>query len=133
VRYAKIVLLLLLIISLSGCMGTIKERKKAIVLEQTLSHYRTAMRWGRWESLFTFRDIKAPAVPELDLDNIQVTGYEIRQPPTEIEENKVVQGVQIEYVLRDQQRLRDLRDMQEWRFDPEQKSWTLFSPFPEFR
>ncbi len=101
-------------------------------MDHVLSNYRTAMRWGRWEDLFSFRDPKAPVVPELDLDNIRVTGYEIRQPPVEIKENTVIQVVQIQYVLRDRQQLRKLREKQEWRFDAENKRWTLFSPFPDF-
>ena len=132
VRHAQKLILLLLLVSLAGC-SSIQDRKKGIAMDHTLSSYRTAMRWGHWESLLSFRDPKAPAVPELDLDNIRVTEYEIRQPPVEIEENKVVQVIQIQYVLRDQQRLRKLREKQEWRFDPEAKRWTLFSPFPEFR
>jgi len=132
VLHAKKLFLLLLIVGLAGC-STIQNRKKGIAMDHTLSGYRTAMRWGHWESLLSFRDPKAPELPELDLDNIRVSGYEIRQPPVEIEENKVIQVVQIQYVLRDQQRLRKLREKQEWRFDPENKRWTLFSPFPDFR
>ena len=121
-----------MLVGLAGC-STIQNRKKGIALDHTLANYRTAMRWGHWESLLSFRDPKAPELPELDLDNIRVSGYEIRQPPVEIEENKVIQVVQIQYVLRDQQRVRKLREKQEWRFDPENKRWTLFSPFPDFR
>lgn len=132
VHHANRLFLLLLMIGLAGC-SSIQERKRGIALDHTLSDYRTAMRWGHWESLLSFRDPEAPAVPELDFDNIRITGYEIRRPPVEIEENKVIQVVQIRYVLRDRQRLRKLRERQEWRFDPENKRWTLFSPFPDFR
>jgi hypothetical protein len=110
-----------------------QERKKEIVLDDTLSKYRTAMRWGRWDTCLSFRDLKAPAVPEQDLDNIQVTSYEIRQPPVSTEEDSVLQVVEIQYVLRDRQRLRKVYDKQDWRFDVEQKVWRLHSPFPEFQ
>ncbi len=70
---------------------------------------------------------------QLFFDNIRVTGYEIRQPPLPVDEAKVLQVVEIDYVLEDSQRLRKLSEQQEWRHDPESKQWQVFSPFPEFR
>ena len=131
-NHAKKILLVLLALSLAGCTSY-QERKKEIVLDNTLSKYRTAMRWGHWDTCLSFRDLKAPTVPEQDLDNIQVTSYEIRQPPVSTKEDVVLQVVEIQYVLRDRQRLRKVYDKQEWRFDVEQKVWRLHSPFPEFR
>lgn len=131
-NHAKKLILLFLLLSLVGC-ASYQEKKKGIVLDDTLSKYHTAMRWGRWDSCLSFRDLKAPAVPELDLDNIQVTSYEIRQPPVSTKEDTVLQVVEIQYVLRDQQRLRKVYEKQEWRFDAEQKVWRLHSPFPEFQ
>ena len=126
-NHAKKLMLVLLVLSLAACMSY-QERKKEIVLDNTLSKYRTAMRWGRWDTCLSFRDLKAPTVSDQDLDNIQVTSYEIRQPPVSSKEDVVLQ-----YVLRDRQRLRKVYDKQEWRFDVEQKVWRLHSPFPEFQ
>ncbi len=127
----QIILLIVLLPLLAGC--GIAERKKEMALESLLYQYRTAMRWGHWQTLTGMRGPKAPAVPELDLDNIRVTGYEILQPPLTVDDTKVLQVVEIEYVLKDSQRLRRLRDEQEWRHDEEGKKWQIFSPFPEFR
>ena len=131
-HHAQKLILLLLLVGLAGC-SSIQGQKKEIALNNTLSNYHTAMRWGHWESLISMRSPKAPKMPEVDLDNVRVTGYELRQPPVEIEKDKVVQVVQIDYVLRDRQQLRKLRDNQEWRYDPETKLWSLFSPFPDFQ
>jgi hypothetical protein len=117
---------------LVGCAGY-QQSKKESALNSTLSSYQTAMRWGHWETLVSYRGAKAPAVPEFDFDNIRVTSYEIRQPPVSTDENTAHQVVQIGYVLNDQQRLRKLYDRQEWRYDPEAKQWRVFSPFPDFR
>ena len=131
-RYLQIFLLIALLVSLSGC-GGYSERKKEMALESTLSQYRTAMRWGHWETLTGMRGPKAPAMPDIDLDNVRVTGYEIRQPPLTVDETRVLQVVEIEYVLQDSQRLRKLSDRQEWHHEPESKQWMVVSPFPEFR
>jgi len=120
-----------LILLLAGCGYS--EQKKENALESTLSQYRTAMRWGHWQTLVGMRAPKAAAMPELDLDNIRVTGYEIVQPPLPVDDTRVLQVVEVEYVLQDSQRLRKLVDEQEWRHDPEANKWLLHSPFPDFR
>lgn len=128
----RLLLLLPLLISLAGC-SSVSERKKENALDSTLSQYRVAMRWGRWDTLVGFRAAKAPEMPQLDFDNIRVTAYEVRQPPVPVGEGVVAQVVEIHYVLNDLQRLRKLYDKQEWRHDEETLQWTLYSPFPEFR
>jgi len=128
----RLLLLALFVTLLAGC-GGYAERKKEMVLESTLSQYRTAMRWGHWESLLGMRASKAPALPEFDRDNVRVTGYEILRPPLPVDEGKVLQEVEIQYVLQDSQRVRRLREKQEWRHDEESKEWRIYSPFPNFR
>jgi hypothetical protein len=130
-RALRLILILLLAVT-AGC-SSFAERKKASALEMTLSSYRTAMRWGQWDSVIGYRSPEAPAVPELDLDNIRVTAYEIRQPPVPVKDDTVSQVVEIRYVLTDEQRVRKLYDKQEWRHDPEANQWSLYSPFPDFR
>ncbi len=132
VRQLQLFMLIALLANLAGCVG-FSERKKEMALESTLSQYRTAMRWGHWQTLAGMRGPKAAAMPDIDLDNIRVTGYEIRQPPLPVDETKVLQVVEVDYVLKDSQRLRKLSDQQEWRHDPESKQWQIVSPFPEFR
>ncbi len=128
----RLLVVLPLLIALGGC-SSYAERKKGNELENTLSKYRIAMRWGRWDTLMGFRAPKAPAVPVQDFDNIRVTAYEVRQPPVPVAENEVAQVVEIQYVLNDQQRLRKLYDKQEWRHDEEVDQWVLHSAFPEFK
>jgi hypothetical protein len=132
VRHLKLFALLVVIAVQAGC-GGYSEQKKEMALESTLSQYHTAMRWGHWQTLRGLRGSKAPAVPDIDLENIRVTGYEIVQPPLPVDETKVLQAVEIEYVLKDSQRLRRLRDDQEWRHDAETGQWQVYSPFPDFR
>jgi len=126
-------LLLIVLLPLLGGCGAYSERKKEMALESTLYQYRTAMRWGHWQTLAGMRGPKAPAMPDFNRDNIRVTGYEIQQPPVPVDETLVLQVVRIDYVLQDSQRLKSLQDKQEWRHDKESKQWQIFSPFPQFR
>jgi hypothetical protein len=123
---------LLALALLSGC-GSLEEKKKDAALDTTLSNYSTAMRWGRWETLFSYRDPTAPEAPDIDTDNIRVTAYEIRQPPVPISDEQVSQVIEIQYVIEDEQRLRKLLDKQDWRHDKETKQWRLHSAFPDFK
>ncbi len=129
---SRLLVLFPLLIALGGCFS-LSERTKENALENTLSKYRIAMRWGRWDTLMGFRALKAPAMPDLNFDNIRITAYEVRQPPVPVGEQEVAQVVEIQYVLNDQQRLRKLYDKQEWRHDEETRQWTLYSVFPEFK
>ncbi len=128
----RIIFVLFLTLLLSACFS-MAEKKQKNALDNAMNQYRIAMRWGRWDTLMGFRAVKAPEVPQQDLDNIRVTSYEIRQPPVAVSDGVVAQVVEIEYVLNDLQRLRKVYDRQEWRLDKENKVWELFSPFPEFK
>ncbi len=123
---------ILLALSFSAGCQTVGEHKRESALNSTLYSYQTAMRWGHWDTLISYRGPKAPTVPELDFDNIRVTGYDVRQAPVELKEDTVFQVAEIQYVLNDRQRLRKLYDKQEWRYNPETKQWQLFSAFPAF-
>lgn len=124
-------LLIVLIVALSGCMS-LAERKKEGALDAALSSYRTAMRWGHWETLLSYRHKDAPTLPSLDLENIRVTSYEVRQPPVPVKEDTVHQVVEIQYVMVDEQRLRKLLDNQKWLHDKESNQWRVMSDFPAF-
>ena len=129
----KTMLAVLLALSVAGC-SSLPGNKRERALEGTLSDYQSAMRWGYWSALFGMRGDKAPPVPEdLNLDNVRITGYELRQPPVATREDLVLQVVEIQYVLTDQQRVRKVFDKQEWRYDEENTQWRLFSPFPDLR
>lgn len=128
----KTALIIVFALLVSGCSTLFGDRKEKS-LDATLSAYQTAMRWGRWETLGSYRHAKAPPLPALPFDNIRVTAYEVRQPPVSTREDRVLQVVEIQYVLGDEQRLHKTFDKQEWRYDADSNVWSLWSPFPELR
>ena len=63
---------------------------------------------------------------------IRVTGYEVLQPAVITPQQTAVQLVRISYVIDDEQRLKNLADRQEWRWDADRSAWWLHSGLPKF-
>jgi hypothetical protein len=110
------------------------EHKRAEALENVLRRYEASIRWTSGQQMHNFLP------PEYDRQtlkpisrNIRVTHYEVVQGPTMLGEDRAVQTAVIQYVFQDTQRLRELNDKQEWRYDDEAESWYLYSPIPEFK
>ncbi len=117
---------------LAGC-GTIEKDKRRISLEAALNRYGDAIRWGYYGPAFELvRPEKRGAVPP-NLENIQVTGYDVEQPPVPADENTVIQVVRIDYVQRDRQLMRTIHDRQQWGYDLETNTWWLDSGLPAFK
>ncbi len=142
-RSMSLPILLGLLATLSACktLGELRDQK---TLQKTLDRYGAALRWGEWRSLAELRAPDARPMPRLDFDNIRVTGYEVILPPVmkappngketgqDEEVKEAVQLVRIEYVLKDEQRVKRIQDQQTWRYDPESGQWRILSDFPGF-
>lgn len=128
-----LVMTLLLITLVTGGCGQVKEDAKRIALENTLSSYRQAIRWGHFPAAAGF--VSPDQRRDLDterLDNVRVTGYDVVQPGIIGPDDTAVQLVQIHYVLEDRQRLQQAADRQRWRYDPLTQAWWLESGLPSF-
>lgn len=119
------------LLAVGGC-GTIEKDKKANALEAALSTYAEAIRWGYFETAYSYVHPDERGEIPNNLANVRVTGYEVLQAPLMTDEDSTEQVVRIEYVHRDVQRLRSLSDRQLWRYDKAKNSWWLHSGFPEF-
>lgn len=115
-----------------GC-ASVKEDSKRIALENTLSSYRQAIRWGYFPAAAGFLSPTAQGAADIEaLKNVRVTGYEVVQPGLVAPDDTAVQLVQIDYVLKDRQRLQQLADRQRWRYDEEGRAWWLETGLPDF-
>jgi len=116
----------------AGC-GSIQKDKKSNALEAALTRYGAALRWGYYDTAYGFvHPAKRTMAPE-GMENIQVTGYDVVQPPLQSDESNASQVVRIDYVHVDEQRVRSLTDRQQWRYEPETETWWLYSGVPEFK
>jgi hypothetical protein len=124
--------LALIMVAGVGC-ASVKKDSKRIALENALSSYRQAIRWGYFPAAAGFLDPEIRNdVDTAALENVRVTGYEVIQPGLVGPDDVAVQLVQIDYVLTDRQRLRKLADRQRWRYDETSKAWWLASGLPDF-
>lgn len=117
---------------MSGC-GSFSSSRQNDLMEATLSHYGSALRWGYYESAFSLHDPELPQSPVPDMRKLRLTHYEVIQPPVMEDDLTAVQVVRIEYVRENEQRVQVLSDTQRWRYDPKREAWWLISPFPPFR
>jgi hypothetical protein len=121
-------------VCLTGC-GTIEESKQSQQMEVRLHLYSKTARWGALENLYGFLtpEESVKIVFPDNLDNIRVTGYQVRIPPMMLDEHKLSQTVTIEYLLRDTQVIKVLSDDQVWEYNQETKEWFRANPIPEFK
>jgi len=116
----------------SGC-ATIERDKRNIAMEAAMTAYGNAIRWGYYDTAYGFVSAdERKGIPQ-HLDNIQVTSYEVVQPPFMKDEESAEQVARIEYVLKDVQRVRSLASRQLWHYEKTTNRWWLMSGLPDFR
>jgi hypothetical protein len=129
--------LMLVTILLSGCGGSeyIEKSKKSMKLDETLRVYESAVRWGKFDLVYSFGKLEPGERIELpaNLSEIRVTRYNVMSPPYAEDEKTVSQTVDIRYVNVDYQIERSIQDDQVWEYDEELVRWYRISPVPEFR
>lgn len=117
---------------LQGCAG-MQESKQASALLSTADAYRKALRWGYWDAAVDF--LHPAARKGLDLSplaNVRVTGTEVVRATTITPQNTAAQLVRIDYVLENEQRVKQVIDRQDWRWDDSRNGWLLYSGLPAF-
>ncbi len=131
-RLSFIISLMLL---LTGCQS-LEERQRADSLQETLRSYEATIRWSSGQHAARFRE------PEQDTTltqadskpaNIRITHYEVVQGPSMLGDKRAIQTAVIQYVLQDNQVVREITDQQVWLYDEAQQKWYLNSQVPEFR
>jgi hypothetical protein len=114
-----------------GC-GTIEKDKKNKAMDAALTTYNEAIRWGYFDTAYSYvHPGKRQTTPSY-LENVRVTGYEVLQPPVVKDDTELEQVVRIEYVHEDTQRVRSLSDRQLWSYDMKTNTWWLQSGVPRF-
>ena len=127
-------LALLLALSLAGC-AAVDDSKKTITYDKAMRHYERAIRWSDFKIANSFRR-PAPGTiqPQEDtLKNIKVTGYEQTGSVPSNNNTEVRLTVDIVYYRLDGMKLLTVTDVQDWKYDPEIKTWYITSPLPAFK
>lgn len=107
----------------------------AAKLERMQSAYHSALRWGTLEQALAMHDperLKAQPVTAFELERwrqFRVVGYR-DSPSVAIATGRVQQRVALELINLNTQGVRNVLDVQEWRYDVAAKRWWLTSGLP---
>lgn len=121
------------LLALAGCFPA---KNDALLLDDTLANYATAIRWGNIEDALSFVDpevLKAHPLTKLDLERyqqVQISTYN-DQPPVRVNDLEVRQVVEIGLVNKNTQAARSIIDKQVWRLDEKAHRWWLMSGLPD--
>jgi hypothetical protein len=126
-----------LAITLGGCktLGSLTQSDAEKSLQATLRAYEATVRWGYPGQAYSFlkpemqTDLEIPK----ELDNIQVTGYQVIKPPNRTGEKHASQTAVIKYLYKDRQVERTIIDNQSWEYDKEQDSWARINLIPGYQ
>jgi len=125
-------LLVLLPLLLGACVASNMKSSES-KLRDTLRYFETTVRWGQLDRMSAFLVPQlAGQPPQPGLDNIRVTHYDTVSGPTPVSDERWVQTVAIEYVLKDSQVVKRLTDNQVWELDAEAGGWLRANPLPRF-
>jgi hypothetical protein len=106
------------------------------LLELTLDHYASVMRFGSIGQAVSFLDpevAKDKPLSRLDMERyeqVEFSNYRA-QPVVMVPPDRARQVVQLSITNRHTQIVREMVDMQEWRFDAAAKRWWLVSGLPD--
>ena len=126
-------LLAFALLVLAGCFPV---KNNALLLDDTLSSYAAAIRWGHMDDALGFVDpevLNKHPVTALDLaryQQVQVSVYS-ESAPVHINDNEVSQVVEIGLVNINTQAARSIIDKQMWRYDEKANRWWLVSGLPD--
>lgn len=124
----------LMALPLAGCEN-FKTKDQSNRLDQALSAYTGAIRWGNYDTAMVFavpRSGTGPGVNPDALVGLKVTGFTTRinrVNPTADEANVTVGFT---YYHQDRTSIRQVEQTATWYFDPVRQGWLMDSPMPEF-
>lgn len=112
---------------------TSPERIEA--LEQSLTNYYSALRWGHYAEAASLRASRSEAMEpsSMDaLDHIRVTSYEITDQVVNEAQDEAKVVASVSFYIDDIGAVRTVMDRHTWWFDKTRKRWFLDGELPDF-
>ncbi|RPE80232.1 hypothetical protein [Vulcaniibacterium tengchongense] len=117
--------------------GPAAASRKSDALERNQYAWSGAIRWGDFEGALNLIDPayrQAHPVTELELERyrqVQITAYRDRGASADMKAGEAVREIEIGVVNRHTQAERTVRYREQWRWDPEARTWWLTSGLPD--
>ena len=127
--------LFLLMILLQSC-NTFKVRETVAVLEDSITNYNVALRWGMYKDAYSYHfspDGKQPPAKLDGLEEISVTGIKVTEKIINTDHTEANVESTITYFLKTQGTIKEIKLNQKWWFNEEYKQWFVDHPFPDFK
>ncbi len=127
--------LFLLMILLQSC-NTFKVRETVAALENSITNYNVALRWGMYKDAYSYHfspDGKQPPAKLDGLEEISVTGIKVTEKIINTEHTEANVESTITYFLKTQGTIKEIKLNQKWWFNKQYKQWFVDHPFPDFK
>jgi len=131
----RIFLISFLLITLLQSCNTFKVRETLSALEDSITNYNVALRWGMYKDAYSYHyspDGKQPPAKLDGLEEISVTGAEIIEKTINAEHTEAYVESVITYFLKTQGTIKKIKLNQRWWLNEHHKQWFVDHPFPEF-
>jgi hypothetical protein len=128
-RYVVLALLLM------GCAGLDMGNKNLKKFENTSRAYLMALRWGEYETAYSFkrRPNSYDEIPDFhDLRDVRVTSHRVKQTIISEDQMTVNQIIDFQYYRMRNVTVKIITDRQKWEYDEEKERWYLISDLPSF-
>ena len=123
-----------LMILLVSC-NSLKVREQITSLDDSISNYNVALRWGMYKDAYSYhyspKGIQPPAKLD-DLEQISVTGVEVTEKKISTEHNEAYIETVVTYFLQTERSIKKIKLNQRWWFNEKFKKWFIDNAFPEF-
>ena len=133
-KYIFFVLFLLTML-LQSC-NTFKVRETVAALEDSITNYNVALRWGMYKDAYSYHyspEGKQPPAKLDSLEEISVTGIEVTEKIINQDHTEANVDSTITYFLKTQGTIKKIKLNQKWWFNEEYKQWFVDHPFPDFK
>jgi len=124
--FLRWLMLVLTALLLSSCAT---QRDIMDDLNKTLRGYEKAVRWGKFEAVYSYHKWEEDQEPEIpaNMENIRVTKYEPSRQKFDKKNKIMKQMVTLKYYNTDDLRERSLKLRHKWEYFPKLKRWYLIS------
>ena len=136
-RLLKIGLLALWLVGVLALTGCATTGTRGTALEQAQYAWSAAIRWGDFEGAVNLIDPKLratdpPTAVELErYKQVQISAYRDVGASSDLKHGTAVRDIELGVINRHTQAERSLRYREQWRWDPEAKTWWLISGLPD--
>lgn len=127
--------MMLAVVLLAGC-GGMKKRDQASRLDQTLTAYAGAIRWGNFETAAAFTMPRDGSTPRLDpaaLVGLKVTGYSVRINRVNEAGDEADVSLSFTYYQEHRGTIQTAEQNASWYYDAARKGWLLDGGLPPFK